>query len=97
MALLHLRIQHLTCVELHAIADFPVFQSVKIPLQVLSSLKKSAAPSCLVAQENLLRMHSTPASRSLIKMLNRTGPRNEPWGEPLVTSHQPPVPFITAL
>lgn len=59
------------------------------------------APPRLVWSVNLLWMHSTPASRSkqlklilLIKMLNRIGPRIEPWGMLLVTIHQPDVaPF----
>lgn len=34
-------------------------------------------------------VHSTPASRSLINILNSTSPRTEPRGTPLVTSHQP--------
>lgn len=43
-------------------------------------------------------MHSTSASKSLIKMLNRTSPRNESWGTLLVTVCQPDAAsFIMAL
>lgn len=43
-------------------------------------------------------MHSTPASRPLINILNRTGPRSKPQGTPLVTGHQPDVASLaTAL
>lgn len=46
----------------------------------------------------LLRMHSSPASRSLIKMSNWTGPRIGPWGVPLMTSYETDVaPFTTAV
>ena len=40
--------------------------------------RKSAVPPRLVSSANLLMMDSTPASRSLIYILNRTGPRIEP-------------------
>ncbi|CAN0178455.1 unnamed protein product, partial [Bubo scandiacus] len=34
------------------------------------------------------RVLSIPSSRSSIKMLNRSGPKTEPWGTPLVTGRQ---------
>jgi len=40
----------------------------------------------VVSSANLLRVHSVPSSRSLMKMLNRTGPSTDPWGTPLVSS-----------
>ncbi|KAK4807043.1 hypothetical protein QYF61_018384 [Mycteria americana] len=49
---------------------------------------RSTLPHNLVSSANLLRVHSIPSSRSLIKILNRTGPNTEPWGTPLVTGHQ---------
>ena len=33
----------------------------------------------MVSSANLLRMHSVPSSRSLIKIINKTGPKTEPW------------------
>ncbi|KAK4818658.1 hypothetical protein QYF61_017266 [Mycteria americana] len=59
---------------------------------------RSTLPHNLVSSENLLRVHSIPSSRSLIKMLNRTGPSTEPWGTPLVTGRQVDLtPFTTTL
>ncbi|KAK4810817.1 hypothetical protein QYF61_008789 [Mycteria americana] len=49
---------------------------------------RSTLPHNLVSSANLLRVHSIPLSRSLIKILNRTGPNTEPWGTPLVTGRQ---------
>jgi len=53
---------------------------------LLSSM--SALSPSLVSSANLLRLHSIPSSRSLIKMLNRSGPSSEPWGTPLMTGRQ---------
>lgn len=53
--------------------------------------KESAAPPSLVSSLNFLGMLSTHASRSLVKMLNWTGPSTEPWGAALVTDCQPDV------
>lgn len=40
----------------------------------------------------------SPASRSLINIFNRTGPRTHPWWMPQVTGHQPEVaPFTIIL
>ena len=44
---------------------------------------------------NVLMVHSTPASRSLINTLKKTAPRTEPWGTPLVTGCQPEVATFT--
>jgi len=49
-----------------------------------------------MSSANLLRMHSIPSSRSLTKILNRTGHRTEPWGTPFVPSCQLDLtPFTT--
>ncbi|KAK4826818.1 hypothetical protein QYF61_011626 [Mycteria americana] len=64
-------------VKFHAVDDCPMLQSVEIPLQGLLTLKESTAPPSLVSSANLLMVHSTPASRSLINILNTTGPRIE--------------------
>ena len=42
----------------------------------------------LVSSANLVRVPSIPLPRSLIKILNRTGPSSDPWGTPLVTRRQ---------
>lgn len=41
-------------------------------------------------------MHSTPSSRSPVKVWNRMGPSTNPWGAPLLTSHHLDLsPFTT--
>ncbi|KAK4810855.1 hypothetical protein QYF61_008827 [Mycteria americana] len=50
--------------------------------------RRSTLPHNLVSSANLLRVHSIPSSRSLIKILNKTDPNTEPWGTPLVTGRQ---------
>ncbi|KAK4829606.1 hypothetical protein QYF61_005706, partial [Mycteria americana] len=78
----------LSLVESHTIGLGPSTQPIRIPLSTL--------PHELVSSANLLRVHSIPSSRSLIKILNRTGPNTEPWGTPLVTSCQLDLtPFTT--
>ncbi|KAK4832380.1 LOW QUALITY PROTEIN: hypothetical protein QYF61_022235 [Mycteria americana] len=60
--------------------------------------RRSTLPHNSVSSANFLRVHSIPLSRSLIKILNRTGPNTEPWGTPLVTGHQlEQTPFTTTL
>jgi len=39
----------------------------------------SVNPPSLVSSENLLRVHSTSSSRSLVKILNRTATSIDPW------------------
>ncbi|KAK4828313.1 hypothetical protein QYF61_025325 [Mycteria americana] len=59
---------------------------------------RSTLPHNLVSSANLLRVHLIPSPRSLIKILNRTGPDTEPWGTPLVTGCQLDLtPFTTTL
>lgn len=64
-------------------------------LPLLNFVNNLSRPSSLQAVKNtfhsvstsdLLRMHSTPASRSLINTLNRTGSRVNPWGTLMVLS-----------
>lgn len=50
------------------------------------SYSQSTAPPSLVSLANVLRVHSAPASRSVIKALNRTGHRTEPRGTLLWSS-----------
>ena len=61
-------------------------------------LRESTAPPNLVSSASLLMVHSISASRLLIKILNRTDPRIEPWGMLLVTGYWPDViPLTTTL
>lgn len=59
--------------------------SLSAPINLDSPACLLVPPGCfrLVSVANSLSMHSTPASRSLLKMLNRT----EPWGTLLTTGH----------
>jgi len=85
-------------VEPHTVGLSPSIQSVQMPLQSLPTLKQINTPTQLVPSANLLREDSILSSRSLIKILNKTGPKTEPWGTPLVTSHQLDLtPFTTTL
>lgn len=45
----------------------------------------------LVSSTKLPVLHSTSASRLLVNILNRAGPRTEPWGIPLMISLQTDV------
>jgi len=40
----------------------------------------STTPSSFMSSADLLRVHSIPSSRSLMKKLNKTGPSTDPWG-----------------
>ncbi|KAK4819900.1 hypothetical protein QYF61_014635 [Mycteria americana] len=63
----------------------------------LPSSRSTLLPN-LVSSENFLRVCSIPSSRSLIKILNKTGPNTDPWGTPLVTGRQLELtPFTTTL
>lgn len=68
-------------VEHHTTGLAPPDPSVE-PFQPLVQL------SSLMLSVNLVTVHPIPSSRSLIKTLNRTGLKSEPWGTPFVTSHQ---------
>jgi len=70
-------------VESQAVGLGPLIQSVQIPLQSLPTLKQIDASTQLGVIGNLLREHSIPSSRSLIKMLNKSRPKTEPWGHHL--------------
>ncbi|KAF1629452.1 Serine/threonine-protein phosphatase 4 regulatory subunit 4, partial [Eudyptes filholi] len=83
----------------------PVLELTHDPVANVRYCMKTFLPSSqstllpnLVLSANLLRVHSISLSRSLIKILNRTGPSTEPWGTPLVTSRQLDLtPFTTTL
>lgn len=54
-------------------------------------LKDLTAPPKLALSANLIKMHLTSVSRSLIKTLKRTSPKTEPWRALPVASCQPDV------
>lgn len=47
--------------------------------------RKSTAPPCVVSSANLITMHLSHTSYSVIKTLKRTGSKMQPYGTPLVT------------
>lgn len=68
---------------------FPLLNFMSLLMAQCSDLSRSlrkashpcrepTAPPSLESSANLLRMHFTPATRPLIKMLSRTSPRIEP-------------------
>ena len=58
----------------------------------------STAPFSLVSSANLLRVHSIPQSRCLIKMLRSTSPKMDCCEKPLVRSFHPDIqPLTTSL
>jgi len=66
-------------VKTHTVDLCPSIQPVRSPcIAFLPSSRLTLLPN-LVSSANLLRVHSTPSSNSLIKMLNNTGPNTEPW------------------
>ena len=78
-------------VKLHHIIFNPANQPVHIPQRGPSySLADHQITSSQLGVMCQLTegAHSIPLSRSLIKILNRTSSSTNPWGTPLVTSHQ---------
>ncbi|PKU47282.1 wd repeat-containing protein hypothetical protein [Limosa lapponica baueri] len=75
-------------VEPHTVGLSPSIQPVQIPRRTFLPITRSTLLPNLVLFANLLRVYLIPLSRSLMKVLNRTGPNTEPWGTPLVTSCQ---------
>jgi len=69
-----------------------LIQPVQIHLQSLPTLKEIKLPPNLVSSGKLWREHSIPSSRTLIKMLNKTGPNTERWGTP---DHQMSLTWLT--
>lgn len=55
-------------------------------------------PHSFVSPADLLRVPSSPSSRSFMKVSSSAGPSTDPWGTPLVTAFQlESVPLITTL
>lgn len=74
----------LTLVECHVIGLGPQIQFVQMLLQSLPILKQISTPTYFA---DFLRVHSSPSSRQLIKILNKTGPKTRPGH--LVSSSSP--------
>lgn len=60
-------------VELHGFPSTPFLQFVHICLDVFTAFSLLATPPSFVSSTNLLRIYSVPPSRSVTKILNRTG------------------------
>lgn len=60
------------------------FLSAHFSLSMAAWHSMAATPSSWVSSANYLRVHSDPSSRSLMKMLNWTGPSIDPWSTLLV-------------
>jgi len=76
----------------------PLIQPVQIPLQSLPTLKQIDTPTQLGVVCKFTEGALSPLIQTLIKMLNRTGPKTEPWRTPLVTGCQLDLtPFTTTL
>ncbi|KAK4828728.1 hypothetical protein QYF61_000719 [Mycteria americana] len=91
-------VQDSTLVELYEVPASP-FSSISRPLWMAAQPSGiSATPPSFVSSVNLLKVHSAPTSRSLMKMLNRTEPSTDSWGTLLVTGLQLDcLPLITTL
>ncbi|KAK4829093.1 hypothetical protein QYF61_002044 [Mycteria americana] len=92
------RTQHLALLNFIQLASAHRSSLSRSPCRAFLLSSRSILPPNLVSSANLLRVHLIPLSRSLIKILNRTGPSTEPSGTPLVTScHLDLTPFTTTL
>lgn len=72
-------------VELHKVLVNPLPQPVKDYLNAALLSKVLTAPSNFMSFLNLLRVHSVPSPRLLIKTINSVGPSVDPWGKLQVT------------
>lgn len=73
-------------VELYEVAVSTFLQSAEVPLDCCRALCISATPPSFVSSTNIVRLHFTLSSRSLIKVLNMIGPSIGPWDMLLVTA-----------
>ena len=89
-----------TCRTLH----LPLLNLIRFQSAELSSLSRSrwttaqpsgvsTTPPSLVSSANLLRVHSSSSSRSLMKKLNKTGPSTDSWGTPVLDHWSFLIPF----
>jgi len=85
-------------VEPHTTGLGPLIQSVQIPLQSLPTLKQMDTPAQLGVVCKLTEGTLSPLIQVIDEALNKTRPKTEPWGTPLVTRHQLDLtPFTTPL
>jgi len=82
LTLLHprCRIQHLDLLDFIPLMTVQCSHLSRSLCKASCPSREWTAPPSLVWLSNLLMVHSTPASRQLINVLNRTGPKTEPWG-----------------
>lgn len=78
----------LCLVEPHSVGLGPSIQLSRSLCRAFLPSSRSTFPPLLVSSVNLLRVHTIPLSRSLMKMLKTIGPNTEPWGAPRVTKHK---------
>lgn len=84
-------------VKFHLVGYYPALQFAKSSLQGLLASRESTVPLYLVLSANLLRIPSSPAYKSFMKTLKRTG-ENGACGTPLGTGCQPGIaPFSVSL
>lgn len=76
--------------ELHETPHNPFLEPAKVRLNGSTTIWSIVTPPSFASFANLLRVWSTPSSRSLMRMLliNVIGPSIDPWGTPLVTDIQ---------
>jgi len=74
----HVQDPALCLVEPHDVHIVPLLELVWVPLQGILFLRRVNCTTQFVSSANLLRVHSIPLSRSLIKTLNSTGPNKDP-------------------
>ena len=67
----------LALVKPHHVPPCPALQSVQVLLNGSTDFDVSAIPLTVLSPANLLRVDFIPSSRSLMKMLNKTGPNTD--------------------
>lgn len=92
------RIQHLDFLNFIPLIISQWFNLSRFLCRASRPLRESTTPSSLISSANLLTVHSTPASKWLINILTRNGPKIEPWGTLRVISHHSYIaPFTRTL
>ena len=86
----------LCLVELPPTGLSPEIKPVQIPMQGLPTYSQINNLNIMVSSAILLRVNSVLQSRSLVKILNKTGPNTNSWAIPLLIGHQMDlIPFNT--
>lgn len=82
--------------ELHQIPLCPYLQPLEVPLNDSTTMKRISHSLWFVMSAKLLRVHSVPSYRSLMKRWNGIGHSVYNWGTSLLT-YMDFVPLMTAL